>query len=164
MRHPIRDFAILALLVTTGATSAWAGRDKAIYFGDQGARHYEISTESAEGIHYMVLSEWEKYSVEQNVFVKEFDGGIELRATGRNKGFAVNSILAELNTGIVVAYMGDDYTDEDAFQALKGKGCCVLVRSELRETAADLWLQPPEELLWFLSKWNDCLQVDPPIS
>ena len=84
--------------------------------------------------------------------LKEFDGGIELRIPTRNKGDAVRTVLEETDDGLA-AYLGDDLTDEDAFGAIKGKGMGVLVRTELRATAADLWIRPPDELLRFLKLW-----------
>jgi trehalose-phosphatase len=83
----------------------------------------------------------------------EFDGGIEIRVPGRDKGDAVSTILGESDPRAAVAYLGDDQTDEDAFKALKGKGLTVLVRPQSRATAADVWLQPPEELVQFLADW-----------
>jgi trehalose-6-phosphatase len=53
----------------------------------------------------------------------------------------------------MIAYLGDDLTDEDAFKALKGKGLSVLVRDTQRDTLADCWLTPPDELLDFLHHW-----------
>ena len=85
--------------------------------------------------------------------VREFDGGLELRAGGRDKGDAARTILSEAEGDVLAAYLGDDATDEDAFRAIKGRGMGVLVREELRPTAADLWLRPPEELLSFLALW-----------
>lgn len=85
----------------------------------------------------------------------EFDGGIELRAAGRHKGAAVSDIVTELSDDAAVAYLGDDRTDEDAFAALSGRGLGVLVRPELRETRAQLWLCPPEELVEFLTRWRE---------
>lgn len=82
-----------------------------------------------------------------------FEAGLELRA-GRNKGAAVEMILSECADCAPVAYLGDDITDEAAFRALKGRGLSVLVRPELRETAADLWLKPPDELKEFLNRWS----------
>jgi hypothetical protein len=36
---------------------------------------------------------------------------------------------------------------------------CVLVRPQRRETAANLWLRPPGQLLAFLRKWLEaCLR------
>ncbi len=82
-----------------------------------------------------------------------FESGLELRA-GRDKGAAVKIILREYAECAPVAYLGDDLTDEAAFRALKGRGLSVLVRPEQRETAADLWLKPPDELADFLSRWS----------
>jgi trehalose-phosphatase len=56
----------------------------------------------------------------------------------------------------VLTYLGDDLTDEDAFNALHGRGLSVLVRGSQRKTAADLWIKPPQELLQFLEKWIKC--------
>src|SRR5271157_69649 len=85
----------------------------------------------------------------------EFESGLELRA-GRNKGGAVEAILAEAGAGRQVAYLGDDLSDEAAFRAVKrvgSRGLSVLVRREWRETAAEVWLRPPGELLGFLERW-----------
>ena len=82
----------------------------------------------------------------------EFDGGIELRVRNCNKGHVVQELLNEMGD-VPAAYLGDDRTDEDAFRALQGRGLTVLVRKELRPTAAELWLCPPEELISFLSDW-----------
>ncbi len=83
----------------------------------------------------------------------EFDGGVELRPPGRDKGHAVRTVLGELGPG-AAAYLGDDLTDEDAFEAISGRGLGVLVRPELRPTAAGLWIRPPEELLLFIGRWS----------
>jgi trehalose 6-phosphate phosphatase len=81
-----------------------------------------------------------------------FDGGIELRA-GRDKSAAVDTLLAECGPDMPAAYLGDDLTDEAAFRAIKGRGLGALVRTEWRETKADVWLKPPEELIAFLERW-----------
>jgi trehalose-phosphatase len=83
----------------------------------------------------------------------EFDGGLEIRVAGAGKGDAVRVILNEAGPDAAVAYLGDDQTDEDAFRALKGNGLTVLVRPQSRPTTADVWLQPPHELLQFLQEW-----------
>lgn len=87
------------------------------------------------------------------LLLNEFDGGMELRARGCNKGHAVRSILAETDPEAPVAYLGDDLGDEDAFRALQGRGLTVLVRPQYRPTGAQLWLRPPEELVQFLADW-----------
>jgi trehalose-phosphatase len=85
----------------------------------------------------------------------EFEAGIELRV-GRDKGGAVEAILAEADSGRPVSYVGDDLTDESAFRVVNGVNAphlSVLMRREWRATAADVWLRPPEELKLFLRRW-----------
>ncbi len=86
-----------------------------------------------------------------------FDGGVELRVRYPNKGTAVKTLMKEVNDSVAIAYLGDDLTDEDAFSALGAAGLSVLVRSEPRPTAAQLWLRPPDELVGFLSMWLTAL-------
>ena len=88
------------------------------------------------------------------VQMRRFDGGIEFRAQGATKGSAVRTVLSELGEDVPVAYLGDDLTDEDAFEALGERGLGVLVRREPRPTAAHLRISPPEELLDFLQQWT----------
>ena len=82
-----------------------------------------------------------------------FDGGLEIRAAGKNKGDIVRTVLGEMGKKAAVAYLGDDQTDEDAFAALQGFGLGVLVQSEYRPTVADAWVRPPEGLIAFLQNW-----------
>lgn len=91
--------------------------------------------------------------------IEPFDGGLELRVAGRDKGDAVEEILGETSGKPAVAYLGDDWTDEDAFEALGERGLRVLVRESYRETVADWWIEPPEELLRFLDRWTAARRV-----
>jgi len=88
-----------------------------------------------------------------NLFLDEFDGGLELRPRNRCKADAVRTILSEAGNNPAVAYLGDDATDEDAFRFLNGAGLTVLVRPTYRFTAAQLWLRPPEDVVQFLADW-----------
>lgn len=112
-----------------------------------------LDEKNMEEITNLVNPTWQLIAESSGLNLKEFDGGIELRVPARDKGDAVRTILEELENDAVVAYLGDDLTDEDAFRAIKGKGMGVLVRKELRPTAGDVWIRPPEELLEFLSGW-----------
>jgi trehalose 6-phosphate phosphatase len=93
----------------------------------------------------------------------EFECGLELRA-GRDKGGAVTAILDEAQEGgvdqVSAAYLGDDFTDESAFAAMKGRGLSVLVRGDWRPTVADAWIRPPEQLRAFLRAWRDAQGPD----
>lgn len=90
-----------------------------------------------------------------------FDGGLEVRVQGWDKGDAVRSILASEPGRAAVAYLGDDETDEDAFRALRqaeasGQAVtlAVLVRPEPRATDASHHLEPAG-VLAFLRRWRD---------
>jgi trehalose-phosphatase len=112
-----------------------------------------LDQSEAEKIQKQVVRLWEPLVTAHSLKLLEFDGGIELRVTGTDKGYAVNSILKQHGENAAVAYLGDDQTDEDAFLALKNRGLTILVRPQFRPTTADLWLKPPEELTEFLRQW-----------
>jgi trehalose-phosphatase len=113
-----------------------------------------LSTQDVEGIRGKARRRWTHIAKEAQLELREFDGGLELRIPGREKGEAVRTILSEVKDDAVIAYLGDDETDEDAFRALAGRGLGVLVRTEWRETRAEIWLKPPEQLLMFLENWR----------
>jgi trehalose 6-phosphate phosphatase len=112
-----------------------------------------LGGDAVEGIKAQVNRFWLPLLDEYSLNLLEFDGGLEIRVSGSDKGDAVRTILGESSREAAVAYLGDDQTDEDAFRALKGVGLTVLVRSQSRPTAADIWLQPPEHLICFLKEW-----------
>jgi trehalose 6-phosphate phosphatase len=92
-----------------------------------------------------------------------FESGIELRV-GRDKGGAVRAIVNQCAANNPVAFLGDDLTDESGFQAInraENPHISVLVRKLLRETSAQLWLRPPNELCWFLRQWINALHGMP---
>jgi trehalose-phosphatase len=104
---------------------------------------------------------WKRLVELHPLTIIEFDGGLELSAGTRSKGDVVERIVRELERPFAAAFLGDDETDEDAFRAMKGRGASILVRTELRPTAADLWLEPPDELLGFLTRWRDAASGTP---
>ncbi len=112
-----------------------------------------MSEKKAQEIRDKIKPDWTLMAEAWGLDLLEFDGGLELKVPVRSKGDAVKTILDEMAHDTVAAYLGDDLTDEDAFEAMKGRGISVLVREQLRPTAADLWIKPPEELLAFLSSW-----------
>jgi len=89
----------------------------------------------------------------------DFEAGVELRA-GRDKGGAVEAIVEQAEPDSPVTYLGDDHTDESAFCAINrtpNPHLSVLMRREWRESAAEIWLQPPDQLRWFLRQWEKAL-------
>ncbi len=87
-----------------------------------------------------------------------FASGVEFRATGYTKAIAVQQALDQTAHGNVVAYLGDDLTDEDAFVALGQSGLSLLVGAQSRPTYAEFWLRPPADLLSFFKDWLHALQ------
>ena len=118
-----------------------------------------IDPSESQAVKDKILEKWSGIAQQSGLNVEEFDGGVELRSPGPNKGHAVNTILDEMGEGTAVAYLGDDCTDEDAFAALGARGLSVLVREELRQTGAHVWLKPPEELFWFFDRWSEACRM-----
>jgi trehalose 6-phosphate phosphatase len=113
------------------------------------------SPPAAAAIREAVPRLWGSLTTEGSVELLPFECGVELKARGRNKGYAVSAVLSETPGEAAVAYLGDDVPDEEAFSAVKPRGLAVLVRPELRETTADAWIRPPGGLLAFLRRWRD---------
>ena len=96
---------------------------------------------------------WSALAEKSGLKLLQFEAGLELRVSNPNKGDAVRSVVAGLDSNVPIACLGDDLTDEDAFRVLDGHGLSVLVKAEYRETIAGAWIRPPEELIDFLEQW-----------
>jgi trehalose 6-phosphate synthase/trehalose 6-phosphate phosphatase len=118
-----------------------------------------VSRKKAELIEQRTRALLEPLAQMEGLALLEFEAGLELRV-GRNKGGAVEAILAETDADAPAAYLGDDLSDETAFRAMKGRGLSALVRREWRETAAEIWLRPPVEVKVFLEKWAEAANRD----
>lgn len=118
-----------------------------------------LDTAARDALESTMRPRWESVAREDGLELHDFDGGMELRIPGRDKGYAVQTLRGELGPGAAIAYLGDDLTDEDAFDAVAPAGTGFLVRTELRPTRAACWLRPPEDLLAFLDRWEvECPQ------
>ncbi len=72
-----------------------------------------------------------------------------LPAIDWNKGRAIRWMMEALGldfNGYSIIYIGDDTTDEDAFRAIRTRGCGILVSDGLRTSAADFWLKSPDDV------------------
>jgi trehalose 6-phosphate phosphatase len=118
-----------------------------------------VASEKILEIEKKILYNWRQLEADHRLTISEFDGGLELRVPGFNKGHVVRTVIERFPEGALSCYLGDDFTDEDAFKALPDSGLGVLVRKKFRETAAGAWIKPPEELLGFLDGW---IEVDRP--
>ena len=72
-----------------------------------------------------------------------------------DKGKAVLWLLGALDfneAGVVPLYLGDDITDRDAFQAIRGKGISFLVAEQPQPSCADYRLSDTADVRAFLNE------------
>ncbi|HEY7728059.1 MAG TPA: trehalose-phosphatase [Candidatus Eisenbacteria bacterium] len=96
---------------------------------------------------------WRPLAAPGHVSVDRIDGGMELRARGRNKGLVALSLLSESPPGTLGVFVGDDVTDEDAFDALRDRGFGVRVGGGDRPSLALGHLPSPDAVPDFLEEW-----------
>ena len=77
---------------------------------------------------------------------------MELRPKGLTKGTAVRRI-AQQHPDRAPVYLGDDVTDEDAFEALAGRDEAVTVKIGSEDTAAQYRLEGPDEVVSYLRQY-----------
>jgi trehalose 6-phosphate phosphatase len=77
---------------------------------------------------------------------------MELRPKGMSKGTAVRSIADEHPERTPI-YLGDDVTDEDAFDALRDIDGAVTVKVGAEETKAQYRLSGPDEVIAYLRRY-----------
>jgi trehalose 6-phosphate phosphatase len=77
---------------------------------------------------------------------------LEVLPEGVSKGAAVRDILsAAFFSNLYPIYLGDDTTDENAFQALQGMGLTIKVGAAGAATAAEHFLPDPAAVLAFIT-------------
>jgi trehalose 6-phosphate phosphatase len=85
---------------------------------------------------------------------------IEVRPKGWNKGTAIEMFLTKYmnKKNILSIYIGDDVTDEDAFQFIGKKGISIYVTNQSkRKTAAQYYVKNPDEVFLFLQSLSQIL-------
>jgi trehalose-phosphatase len=87
--------------------------------------------------------------------LRPIDGGVELRAAGRDKGTAIIELAERLGSEVFVVAIGDDDTDEDAFRAAAELGGWGVKVGAERATAARARLASPAEVAAFLESWDE---------
>jgi trehalose-phosphatase len=128
----------------------------------------------AIAVHYRQVAEQDAPRVESAVEAVRgrFEG---LRRTGGkkvfelrpdidwDKGRAVRWLLAELGLDgpdVLPVYIGDDLTDEDAFEALHGRGIGILVAERPQPSAADYRLEDTDRVAELLRHLIDTETAD----
>ncbi len=101
-----------------------------------------------------LTQQWLSYADTSKVEVRQFNGGLEMRALGRHKGVAVAEFLSNCPDDTLAVYIGDDDTDEDAFKVLRdGGGYGIRVGEQSTTTAARGSLPSCADVLRFLQTW-----------
>jgi len=85
---------------------------------------------------------------------------IEARPKGWHKGKAIEMFLAshtKIKNNLPI-YIGDDVTDEDAFQFLVKRGITIYVTNKSkRKTTAQYWVKNPDDVFFFLQSFSQLL-------
>lgn len=107
-----------------------------------------------------ILTRWLEYADRNVVEVRQFNGGIEMRALGRHKGTAVAEFLDGYPDNTLAVYIGDDDTDEDAFRTVKARnGYAIRVGGITSNTEATGSLNTCEDVVSFLKAWTGARQT-----
>jgi trehalose 6-phosphate phosphatase len=101
-----------------------------------------------------LLQRWLSFADTAIVEIRQFNGGLEMRALGRHKGVAVAEFLETCPDETLPVYLGDDDTDEDAFKAVRERGGHgIRVGGLTRSTAANGSVESCNDVLRFLQTW-----------
>jgi len=140
------------------------------------AVHYgDLAAHTADGLSGIVAGLVRRLDLQRRLEVLYGDGVIEVCLSGWHKGDAVRYILGRTTPDDSLAiYLGDDVTDEEAFEAVEewsetstgdltwfmpaendddeaARALTILVAGEPRPTAAMLFVRNPKEVYEFLS-------------
>jgi trehalose-phosphatase len=99
------------------------------------------------------LALWRPLAAGGGLRLERIDGGVELRARGRDKGSAALALIAAEPRGVVPVVIGDDATDEDAFDVVRHLGFALRVGATSRPSTATGRLPAPGAVADFLAEW-----------
>lgn len=132
-------------------------RLRGVFLEDKGtalALHFRLAS---EGTALHIKSEFVRaiHGYQQRGVALEILAGkevVEAKPATLNKGDAAVRLLESFDRGALPVYIGDDFTDEVAFQRLDKKGLTILVAETPRPTAASFYLRNPNEVYEFLHR------------
>lgn len=96
---------------------------------------------------------WGALEVPGVIALDRINGGLELRARGRDKGTVVRTLLGQAPPLTLGVFVGDDVTDEDAFEAVRERGFGVRVGEADRPTKAMGRIASCDDVPGFLERW-----------
>jgi trehalose-phosphatase len=160
VRHPLPP-AAQVVLEAAAERAAAAG----VPVADRGAPRLErkraalvlhlrgLDEAVAAGWRARLEGEWADAARGAPVRTDRTDGGLEMRASGRDKGTAIGQLLREAPADALAVSVGDDGTDEDGFRAVAARGFGILVALRDRPTAAAARLADCDAVARLLASW-----------
>lgn len=106
-----------------------------------------------------VVSHWQPLALQHGLEWRWFNGGVEARCRGWNKGDALLALLGHQPDDVLAVYIGDDDTDEDAFAVLRCRGWGIKVGRSDTPTAARAHLADCTAVATFLRTWLNVTQL-----
>jgi trehalose-phosphatase len=109
---------------------------------------------TADKLLEQVRNAWSPLADAHDLEMLSFNGGIELRTPGKNKGTALLEYIDSLDPPAdLIVYMGDDLTDEDVFTRLPPQGLGIKVGRDNRPTRADAIIEDCQAVRLTLQTW-----------
>ena len=97
---------------------------------------------------------WETAPVVAPLRLSPMDGGLELRAAGRDKGLALRELIESAEEGSLPVFLGDDLADEDAFREVVTRGFGIRVGPTARPSLASGRIETCDAIVDFLGCWR----------
>jgi len=104
-----------------------------------------------------IANQWSGVALQHGLECRRFNGGIEIRCCGWDKGAVLTELLNAQSENVFAVYVGDDETDEDAFTAVCGRGIGIKVGDPSWPTAAQGFLPDCQAMVDFLRTWIDLI-------
>ncbi len=100
-----------------------------------------------------IAATWGVLALHNSLECRRFNGGVEFRCSGWNKGHALITLLDRQPEDALAVYLGDDETDEDAFAVIRCRGVGIKVGDPFWPTAAQGYLPNCQAVAGFLQHW-----------
>lgn len=100
-----------------------------------------------------IAAEWADVAAAAPLRIDTTNGGLEIRASERDKGSAIDALLREIGEEALAVAIGDDATDEDAFRAVAGRGFGILVSPVARLTSAAVRFPDCDAVTRLIEMW-----------
>jgi len=112
-----------------------------------------LSDTEARALEHRCAEAWQSLSRLGLLRLDHINGGLEIRARQRDKGTVVLSLVSHAEPGTLAVFVGDDVTDEDAFEVVRDYGFGVRVGDDDRPSSAMGRIPSSEAVSEWLDRW-----------